>query len=201
MQGIVLYLSPVLFVFAIYIFFVSKRFKFFEEIQIALLFFSVGSIIYLIHPFPREGDPFFLWLRELPPNAYVEVEGYVVENTLFDASENYLQFVLHILRVKNNNEWINMDGKTLVYYKDAKSPVYRHTRVQLFGKSSTYLSSKNSSLWNYEDYLRSQRIYTKIYTTVKQVKVFILTHSLPSSGFLNYSNTSYERFIRYCPYL
>lgn len=199
MQGIVCYLSPVMFVFAIYVFFVNKRFKFIEEIQIALLFFSVGSIIYSMHPFPREGDQFFLWLRELQPNAYVEVEGYVTENTLFDPSENYLQFVLHILRIKKNDEWINIDGKTLVYCKDARSPVYRHTRVRLSGKASTYLSTKNPSLWNYEDYLRSQRIYTKIYTISKNMEI---TGSYPFSPLYWTSKLQqyfYERFIQYCP--
>ncbi|HOV32036.1 MAG TPA: DNA internalization-related competence protein ComEC/Rec2 [Candidatus Hydrogenedens sp.] len=199
MQGMVCYLSPLLFAFAIYVFFLNKRFKYLEKIQITILFFSVGSIAYFINPFPREGDQFFLWLRELQPNTYVEVEGYVTENTLFDPSENYLQFVLHILRVKNNNEWINIDGKTLVYCKEARFPVYRHTRVRLYGKSSTYLSSKNPSLWNYEDYLHSQRIYTKIYTTSKNMEIVSSYFFSPFFWTSKLQQYFYERFIQYCP--
>jgi len=177
----------------------QKKIRYVEGIGIFLFSLIIGALSYLLHPYPEEGDDFFLWLRQQPPNAYVEVEGYVTENTLFDPTDRQIQFVIHILKVKNGSRWENIVGKALVSCKDAQYPIFTHTRVHLFGKTSLYLSAVNESLSDYETYLRSHRIYTKIFTYAPQIKII---HTYTLSPFFHLSRLQqyfYERIIQYTP--
>lgn len=177
----------------------QKKIQHTDSLGILLISLAIGALSYLLHPYPEEGDDFFLWLRQQQPNAYVEVEGYVTENTLFDLADRQIRFVINISKVKNRNTWENIAGKALVLCRDAQYPIFTHTRVRLVGKTSLYLSAVNESLNDYETYLRSHRIYTKIFTYAPQVKII---HAYTLSPFFHLSRLQqyfYEQIIRYTP--
>ncbi|MGC8846778.1 MAG: ComEC/Rec2 family competence protein, partial [Candidatus Hydrogenedens sp.] len=177
----------------------QKRIRYAENIGIFLFSFIIGSLSYLLHPYPQEGDDFFVWLRQQQPNIYVEVEGYVTENTLFDPINKQIRFVINISKVKEKNTWKNIKGKALVLYKDAQSPIYTHTRLRLSGKTSLYLSPVNEILSDYETYLRSHRIYSLIFVYAPQIQTI---HTYTFSPFYHISRLQqyfYERIIQYTP--
>jgi len=188
---------------SIYIFFLfvssQKKIRYSESIGIGFLFILVGSFAYLLNPYPDEGDDFFLYLRQKQPNTYVEVEGYVTENTLFEPSDKHIRFVLHISKVKNGNVWEEIKGKALVLCYDAQSPIYTYSRIRLKGKTSLYLSVVNESLRSYESYLRSKRIYSKIITSTSQIEILSTYTFFPHFQISRIQQYLYERFIRYNP--
>lgn len=177
----------------------KKKIRYSNNIGIGFLFILIGSFAYLLNPYPDEGDDFFLYLRKQQPNAYVEVEGYVTENTLFDPSEKHIRFVLHIFKVKSGNVWENIEGKTLVSCYDAQYPIFTHTSLRLRGKTSLYLSAVNECLKSYESYLRSKRIYSKIITYASQMEILSTYTFSPHFQISRLQQYLYERFIRYTP--
>lgn len=192
---------PFLCIGYIFLLFISYRKKFwnYENIRIGSIFLVIGCFSYLLHPYPEEGDDFFLWLRQQTPNIYVEVEGYVVENTLFDPSDSHIQFILHISKVKKGNDWKSIEGNALISCRHAQFPIFTHSRVQLTGRTSLYLSPVNESLETYENYLRSKRIYTRIFTSAPQIKI---VHTYTFSPLFQLSRLQqylYEQFIQYTP--
>jgi len=200
-QWITWALLPIISLIIIIFLFINyqKKIRYAEGIWIFLFSLAIGSLFYLLHPYPEEGDNFFLWLRQQQPNAYVEVEGYVTENTLFDPTDRKIKFVINISKVKNRNTWEYIEGKALVLCRDAQYPIFTHTRVRLFGKTSLYLSAVNETLSDYETHLRSHRIYTKIFTSAPQIKII---HAYTLSPLFHLSRLQqyfYEQMIRYTP--
>jgi len=192
---------PVLFTFALLIFFIGKRkrIKYLDNVWIVLLFLSIGSLSYLLHPYPEEGDDFFLYLQQQCPNVYVEVEGYVSKNTLLDPSDRQIRFAIHITKMREGNTWKPIEGKALVLCRDAQFPLFTSIQVHLTGKTSLYLSPVNESLNSYENYLRSQRIYSKIFTSGPQIKIIHTPTFSPLFQISRIQQYFYNKFIKYMP--
>lgn len=188
---------------SIYILFIfisrQKRIQYSDNLGIAFLFILVGSFAYLLNPYPNEGDAFFLYLRQQQPNTYVEVEGYITENTLFDPADKYIRFVLHISKVKSGDVWEDIVGKALVSYYGAQYPIFTYTRIRLRGQTSLYLSPVNESLQSYESYLRSKRIYSKIIPSPSQIEILSTYTFSPHFQISRLQQYLYEHFIRYTP--
>ncbi|HOL19525.1 MAG TPA: DNA internalization-related competence protein ComEC/Rec2 [Candidatus Hydrogenedens sp.] len=199
-QWINWYICVLTFILSLFLCFGKHRFQSYDEIWIFILFFSVGSITYLSNPFPKEGDALFQWLKQNPVNTRVEVEGYVVKNEPFNADSPELRFILQVLRVKNSRgTWTDMKGKMSVDCKNITHPIYVHTKLRVVGKPNIYLSPNNFSLYNYEDYLHSQMVFSKIQTSGKQLKILHEYHISPLFWISKLQQYLYGRFIKYSP--
>ncbi len=126
------------------------------------IFFSIGTLLYSLNPYPNSGDDIFNYLFTLKPNSYIDVEGVVISSSLPD-KDNRLTFVLAVNKIRaSGEESKQIYGNVQIYVNDGDTPIYTHEKVKVRGKSSLYLSPTNFYTRGYEDYLRAHRIYSRL---------------------------------------
>ncbi|MCX8066055.1 MAG: DNA internalization-related competence protein ComEC/Rec2 [Candidatus Hydrogenedentes bacterium] len=160
--------SVALLLFSLICLLLSKRFTHF---QIGIVFLSIGTLTYSLNPYPKDGDDLFRYILTLKPNSYIEVDGVVIDTTLPNAKSAF-SFVLDVNKIRNlSGEWLQVNGKMIVYVYQGNKPIFVHHRVQVLGKSSLYLSPTNFYISGYEEYLRAHRIYSQLVTRDSNIEI------------------------------
>jgi competence protein ComEC len=105
---------------------------------------------------------------------------------LFSIAGDYTTFVARVLKCKNDRQWMAATGRVLVHVPGWLPALQVNQQVEVWGWLSRPAPPANPGAFNYQQYLRTRRIFAEIdLTHTAQIKIISARQSLfPLSGWL-----------------
>lgn len=129
-----------------------------------IVFFAVGACFWNFSYTGYNGDALSYHIDQAA-SKMIRLSGTVAETELFLPGEGTLSYVVDVDTVYDGDTAMPMRGRAKIDWYEPNRVIFAGERFEFAGKPSTHLGNVNPGINSYEDYLRMQRIYSRVLIT------------------------------------